>query len=484
MRRTKIVATLGPATDTPEKIEQLIAAGMNVARVNFSHGTHAEHAACIAAVHAAAEKAGRPVAILQDLQGPKIRTGVLAEGRAVSLVAGQSFTITTVPVPGDAQRVSTTYMALPQDVRAGDCILLSDGAIALRVCEKSATEVFCEVLQGGDLREHQGINLPGVAVSAPALTEKDLEDLYFGLEQGVDYVALSFVRHASDIQQAKEAIAQKGQDTPVIAKLEKPEALAVLDEILQVADGVMVARGDMGVEMPAEQVPIAQKRIIEEANRAAIPVITATQMLESMIQAPRPTRAEVSDVANAILDGSDAVMLSGETAIGRYPIEAVQMMARIAEATEAHREEFHNHHPLPPWLFPDTESMPEAIGAAVSAIAESVPVSAIWVFTLTGSTARLVSHHRPRVPILAFSPQEATYRRLSLLWGVTPFKAEFVHNENEYYRQIRLLARARGLAREGDLVVLTGGHPFGGGGPTNFLKIMRLVADDLAPVGI
>jgi len=453
---------------------------MDVARVNFSHGTHAEHSARIAMVRAEAAKAGRAVAILQDLQGPKIRTGALAEGRSVQLVTGQPFTITVQPLVGDAQRVSTTYAALPHDVRPDDRILLSDGAIALRVRERSNTEVLCEVTQGGELREHQGINLPGVDVSAPAITEKDLADLRFGFEQDVDYVALSFVRRASDVQQAKEIIAQAGKETPVIAKLEKPEALVALDDILQVADGVMVARGDMGVEMPLERVPIAQKQIIQEANRAAIPVITATQMLQSMMGSPLPTRAEVSDVANAILDGSDAVMLSGETAIGSYPVEAVQMMACIAEATESSRDVYPVHPQMLPWMFSVPESLPEAIGAAISAIVKAMPVSAIWVFTLTGSTARLVAHHRPQVPILAFTPQEATYRRLSLLWGVTPLKAEFVHSEGEYFRQIGLLVRARGLAKEGDLVVLTGGHPFGEGGPTNFLKIMRLAAGDLA----
>jgi pyruvate kinase len=475
MRRTKIVATLGPATDTPERIGQLIAAGMDVARLNFSHGTHKEHAARIATVRSEAAKAGRPVGILQDLQGPKIRTGTLREGRSVQLTSGRPFTITVEAITGDGQRVSTTYAALPRDVRAGDRILLSDGAISLQVIETSDTEVHCEVVDGGELREHQGINLPGVAVSAPSLGPKDLQDLAFGLQQGVDYVGLSFVRRASDIREAKEAIARAGKDTPLIAKIEKPEALEVLDDILRLVDGVMVARGDLGVEIPPEQVPPAQKHIIAEANRAAIPVITATQMLQSMIDEPRPTRAEVSDVANAILDGSDAVMLSGETAIGRYPVEAVQMMARIAEATE----------PCgcgariasPAWPFSEIESLPEAVGIAVRAIAQSLPVVAIWVFTLSGSTARLVAHQRPEVPIVAFTPNETTYQRLSLLWGVTPLKSTFVHSEQEYYQQIYALAQTRNLAQMGDLVVLTGGHPIGRGGPTNFIEIMRLSPD-------
>jgi pyruvate kinase len=473
MRRTKIVVTLGPASSTPERIAQLIAAGMDVARLNFSHGTYAEHAARIATVRAAAAQAGRPVAILQDLQGPKIRTGALAGGQSVLLKTGQSFVITSEAVVGDAARVSTTYTPLPQNVHPGDRILLSDGTIELRVRETGPTEVLCEVTHGGALRENQGINLPGVAISAPALTSKDLEDLRFGLEQGVDYVALSFVRQASDVQQAKDAIAQAGKDTPVIVKLEKPEALTVLDDILRVADGMMVARGDLGVEMPLEQVPIAQKRIIQKTVDAALPVITATQMLESMKRAPRPTRAEVSDVANAIIDGTSAVMLSEETATGEYPVEAVQMMARIAEEIEASRMW---RRPIEenPWPLSEESSMSRAIGAAVNAIVSDLPVQAIWVFTLTGRGARLIAHYRPYVPILAFTPLEVTYRRLSLNWGVTPVLTTFARSEEEHYQRIISTVHSRNLAQEGDLVVFTGGHPFTGGGPTNFLEIMRV----------
>ncbi|MBM3189416.1 MAG: pyruvate kinase, partial [Chloroflexi bacterium] len=333
-------------------------------------------------------------------------------------------------------------------------------------------EVIGEVVHGGELRSHQGINLPGVAISAPSVTEKDLDDLRFGLAHGVDYVAISFVRRAEDVLRVKEAIAAQGCDAPVIAKLEKPEAIAALEEILDAADGVMVARGDMGVEMAPERVPIVQKRIIREANRRAIPVITATQMLNSMIESPRPTRAEVSDVANAILDGSDAVMLSGETAIGAYPIQAVQMMARICEATEPTCRR--DREGVLPSLFAEAETIPMAMAAAVRAIVETLPIAAICVLTKTGNSARYVSHYRPAVPIYAFTPFEGTYRRLSLLWGVMPAMAALADEEGSYYRQVQTLLLERGLARLGDTVVLTGGHPIVQGGPTNLVKVFVL----------
>ena len=331
MSRTKIVATLGPASETRESIARLIDAGMDVARMNFSHGTYEDHAKRIAMVRDAAAAAGRAVAVLQDLQGPKIRTGLLAGGRPVQLVAGATFSITTKEVLGDDARISTTYEALPRDIRPGDRILLSDGAISLRAIRASETEVTTEVVDGGSLSERQGINLPGIDISIRGVTKKDRADLRFGLQQDVDIVAISFVRTADDVRLVKRHIAEAGADTPVIAKLEKPEAIDVLEEIIDAADGVMVARGDLGVEMAPEKVPLAQKRIIKAANQRAKPVITATQMLESMVRSPRPTRAEASDVANAILDGSDAVMLSGETAVGHYPVEAIATMVRIAE---------------------------------------------------------------------------------------------------------------------------------------------------------
>jgi pyruvate kinase (EC 2.7.1.40) len=473
MRRTKIVATLGPATSTPERIAGLIRAGMNVARLNFSHGTHAEHAARIAMVRRAAAEAGRHVAILQDLQGPKIRTGPLENGQPVELVAGQRFVITTEPIVGNANRVSTTYRGLPLDVRPRDRILLSDGLIELVVIGHTDTEVETEVVHGGRLREHQGINLPGVRVSAPAATEKDFVDLAFGLEQGVDYVALSFVRRASDVREVKEFIRRAGKQIPVIAKIERPEALDVLPEILAEADGIMVARGDLGVEMPPERVPIVQKQIIAAANRAMLPVITATQMLESMIHNPRPTRAEASDVANAILDGTDAVMLSGETAAGAYPIEAVQMMALIADAVEDSLIGS-PHSTSPRWEITTAQSTPRAIAAAACTIANALPVRFIVVLTQSGASARLVSHYRPQVPILAFCPSEETARRTSLYWGVTPIVIEARDRLDELEQQIVRHMRDMGIVQRGDLIVLSGGHPVYRYGPTNFLKVITV----------
>jgi pyruvate kinase len=473
MRRTKIVATLGPATNTPERIAGLIRAGMNVARLNFSHGTHADHAARIAMVRRAAAESGKHVAILQDLQGPKIRTGSLEGGQPVDLVAGARFVITTDPVIGTAEKVSTTYRSLPHDVRPRDRILLSDGLIELNVISHGDTDVETEVVHGGRLKEHQGINLPGVRVSAPAATEKDLIDLQFGLEQDVDYVALSFVRKASDILQVKEIIRRAGKYTPVVAKIERPEALDVLPEILAATDAIMVARGDLGVEMPPERVPLVQKQIIDAANRALIPVITATQMLESMIQNPRPTRAEASDVANAIIDGTDAVMLSGETAAGNYPIESVEMMVLIADAIEVSGR--HNtHNATPRWALPEVQSTPRGIAAAACTIAQSLPVRAIAVLTQSGASARLVSHYRPDVPIIAFCPSADICLRTSLYWGVTPLEIETHDRLDEIEKRIQMIMRDRGLVQRGDQVVLTGGHPIYRHGPTNFLKVMQI----------
>lgn len=471
MRRTKIVATLGPATTSLKQISALVSAGMDVARMNFSHGTHAEHAERIAAVRTAAAQAGRPIGVLQDLQGPKIRTGALVGGQPVTLTAGASFTITTEAIVGNAQRVSTTYAMLPHDVDTGDRILISDGLIELRVIKKTDTEVTGEITHGGALREHQGINLPEVSVSAPALTEKDIEDLHFGLSQHVDYVALSFVRNGADIRQTKAAIAQAGKQTPVIAKIERPEAVEALPDILEVADALMVARGDLGVEMQPAEVPIVQKQIIEAANRSGVPVITATQMLESMIHNPRPTRAEASDVANAIIDGSDAVMLSGETATGEYPVEAVQMMALIATMVEASGRRG-DQGAVPRWSLPDIRSTPWAIGAGAAAIVKTIPVKAIVVFTQSGTSARIVSHFRPDVPILAFTPTVEVYQRLSLLWGVTPIQSEFVEHLDQLDTAVRTILIDRGAVAPGDTVVITGGYPTYRRGPTNFIKIL------------
>ena len=473
MRRTKIVATIGPSSSSPEMIAKLLAAGMDVARLNFSHGNHADHAQQIAMLREASRQADRPLAILQDLQGPKIRTGKLVGGGPVQLHAGERFDITVHELAGTAARVSTTYTALPHDVQAGDRILLSDGLIELRVTDTTDDEVHTTVVFGGDLRENQGINLPGVNVSAPALTEKDIADLKFGLSQHVDYVAISFVRRAADLQDVKGRIKAAGKTTPVIAKIEKPEALNDLPAILEIADAIMVARGDLGVEMAAEEVPVVQKQLIEAANLIGVPVITATQMLDSMIRNPRPTRAEASDVANAIIDGTDAVMLSGETANGQFPLEAVQMMARIAEVAEASGR--HGDRVTPASLKLDRQpTVSHAISAAACAIVSALPVSAIVAFTMSGTSARLVAQLRPITPILAFTPSESVYNQLNLVWGITPIMCDYVDRLDALGARVNELLVARGFAQPGDSIVMTGGHPIAARGTTNFVKVLQV----------
>ena len=470
-RRTKIVCTIGPASSTPERLAQLIEAGMDVARLNFSHGTHAEHAQVIAALRAASEHLNRPIAILQDLQGPKIRTGELRDHQPITLTDGATLTLTTRPVVGDATILNTTYQDLPNDVRVGDRILLSDGLIELQVTAVAPPDITCEILHGGELAEHQGINLPGVAVSAPALTAKDREDLIFGVAQGVDYIALSFVRRPEDLTLARAAIFEaqgpNAPPIPIIAKLEKPEAIERLDEVLAASDGVMVARGDLGVEMPLEQVPGIQKRIIKAANRLRLPVITATQMLESMITNPRPTRAEVSDVANAILDGTDAVMLSAETAVGRFPIETVRVMARIACETEANSSTAHA-------VTEDAVTSAQAISEAARTLADTARVRYIVVFTRSGNSAHLISKERPSVPIIAFTPDAAVARRLGLWWGVTPHNANVMETTESLITWVDLQLQVLGVAQRGDFIVILGGMPVARMAKTNFIKLHRI----------
>lgn len=473
MRRTKIVATLGPASDSEERIQELIEAGVDVARLNFSHGTHAEHAARIVRIRNVSQRLGKPVAILQDLQGPKIRTGQLVQDIPVLLVADAPFTITTEQIEGTAARVSTTYAQLPQDVEPGDRILLSDGLIELRVTEVRLTEVHTVVVHGGSLRENQGINVPGSAMSTDAITDKDCEDLAFGLEQGVDYVAMSFVRRADDVRQLKQLIAKANKSIPVVAKIEKPQAMQDIDAILVEADVVMVARGDLGVEMAPEQVPIVQKDLITAASRESVAVITATQMLESMIVNPRPTRAEASDVANAIFDGTDAVMLSAETAAGQYPIEAVQMMARIALATEASPGYRKILEVGRTWDREADGNSSLAIALATHTIAETVQLAAIVAFTQSGYTARLVSKSRPPVPIFALTPSEEVARRVSLYWGVIPIVCPHLELLNSLDEWVRQTLPKYGIGT-GSRVAMTGGHPLGAYGPTNFIKILEL----------
>ena len=463
-RHSKIVCTIGPASSSPRIIERLIQAGMDVARLNFSHGKHEDHARSIEALRAAAIEHEKPIAILADLQGPKIRTGPLAGGAPVTLRAGQRFVITTARVPGDSNCVSTTFRPLPREVHRGNRILLSDGLIELRVQKVSGQEVICEVVNGGVLGQHKGINLPGIQLRVPALTPKDRKDLAFALTQDANYIAVSFVRHPEDVVLAKNLIRRAGKDTPVIAKLEKPEAIENLEAILRVADGVMVARGDLGVEMNPERVPVVQKMIINRAREARRPVITATQMLESMTENPRPTRAEASDVANAIFDGSDAVMLSAETASGKYPVEAVAMMARIIEEAEASITEF----PRP--SLQEKLKVAETVAELVCHASRELHMKLIAVFTHSGFTARLVSRYRPLVPIVAFSPEAETRRRMALFWGVMARAIVDVHKVDGLAEIAEQRLLEEGLVRKGDVIGIVAGTPMGVRGTTNFMK--------------
>jgi pyruvate kinase len=463
-RHSKIVCTIGPASSSPRIIERLIQAGMDVARLNFSHGKHEDHARSIEALRAAAIEHEKPIAILADLQGPKIRTGPLAGGAPVTLRAGQRFVITTARVPGDSNCVSTTFRPLPREVHRGNRILLSDGLIELRVQKVSGQEVICEVVNGGVLGQHKGINLPGIQLRVPALTSKDRKDLAFALTQDANYIAVSFVRHPEDVVLAKNLIRRAGKDTPVIAKLEKPEAIENLDAILRVADGVMVARGDLGVEMNPERVPVVQKMIINRAREARRPVITATQMLESMTENPRPTRAEASDVANAIFDGSDAVMLSAETASGKYPVEAVAMMARIIEEAEASITEF----PRP--SLQEKLKVAETVAELVCHASRELHMKLIAVFTHSGFTARLVSRYRPLVPIVAFSPEAETRRRMALFWGVMARAIVDVHKVDGLAEIAEQRLLEERLVRKGDVIGIVAGTPMGVRGTTNFMK--------------
>lgn len=469
MTRTKIVATIGPASRDPEVFEGLVAAGLSVARLNFSHGTHEEHAAVITMVRETAARLGRTVAVLQDLAGPKIRTGPMAAAGVV-LEPGAPFTLTNRDVPGDGRIVGLTWPDLPRNVHHGDRLLLADGALELLVESASDTEIHCTVVVGGLLTSNKGINLPDRSLSAPILTEKDKADLAFGLELGVDLVAVSFVRSAHDLQSVRSLCVRHGHpDMPLIAKIEKHEALANIDAIVAVADGIMVARGDLGVEIPIERVPRAQKLLINKANRAGKPVITATQMLRSMVDSPRPTRAEATDVANAILDGTDAVMLSEETAIGQYPVEAVKTMQRLAADVE---ETF----PHGQWMrrFPcegrdcTTE---EAVSQVAVELAEDVGATAIITCTYGGTTARMVAKRRPLPSILAVTPNPATARRLAVLWGVRPLMVQVEETFEAIERAAIARALQEGVVQPGERLVITAGLPFHVQGVTNLIKV-------------
>ncbi len=470
-RRSKIVCTIGPASRSPRIIERLIRAGMDVARLNFSHGTHTDHARSISILRETSIRFEKPIAIVADLQGPKIRTGPLAGGKPVTLRAGQKFIITASRVLGDSTRVGTTFTPLPREVHARDRILLADGLIELRVRQVRGADVICEVVNGGDLGEHKGINLPGISLSVPAMTKKDRADLAFALAHGVNYVAVSFVRRPEDVLLAKAAIRRAGKNTPVIAKLEKPEAIENLDEILRVADGVMVARGDLGVEMSPERVPVVQKEIIVRAREFRRPVIIATQMLESMTQNPRPTRAEASDVANAIFDGSDAVMLSAETAAGKYPVESVAMMARIIEEAEASIQQFPRPAPA------EQLKVAETVAELVCRASRELKMKVIAVFTHSGFTAGLISRYRPQTPIVAFSPEAETRRRLALIWGVLPRSIPNIRKVDvlPVVAEKRLVEER--LARKGDIIAIVAGTPMGVRGTTNFMKFHVIGGD-------
>jgi len=463
MSKAKIVCTLGPATESVETLSALIKAGMDVARLNMSHGTHEEHAAVLANVHKAEQATGETITVFADLQGPKIRLGTFTGGHA-TLKAGQRFTITIDDVDGTAERASTTLKTLTQDVRPGDAILIDDGNLQLKAVEVTKADVVCEVVVGGAVSDHKGINLPGVPVSVPALSDKDADDLRWALGQRVDMIALSFVRSAHDIEPVHAIMDEAGKRLPVIAKIEKPQAVDALEEVVDAFDAVMVARGDLGVEMPFQEVPMVQKRIITAARTWAKPVIVATQMLESMIESPRPTRAEASDVANAVIDGADAVMLSGETSVGKYPVEAVQAMDRIIESVEAAgRDEITKID----WD-PHTTSGVAAWGAA--RMARKLDAVAIVPFSFLGDTARRVARLRPATPIVCFTPLEATRRQLGLVWGVTTFVSR-EHEIDSMITEMDDVLVKNHIVKRGQRVVVVYGRPLGTPAHTNTVFI-------------
>jgi len=466
MRRAKIVCTLGPATESSEKVQALVDAGMDVARINRSHGSAEEAEVLIGRVRAAAEASGRPVAVLVDLQGPKIRLGTFVGDQRVKLDKGDEFTITTDDVLGTVKRVSTTFKGLPGDCKPGDRLLIDDGNVAVRVTAVTDTDVITKVEVPGYVSNHKGLNLPGVAVSVPALSEKDREDLRWALTRAdADVIALSFVRSASDIDDVHAIMDEVGVRLPVIAKIEKPQAVDKLFEIVSAFDGIMVARGDLGVEMPLEAVPLVQKRAIELARRQAKPVIVATQVLESMIQNPRPTRAEASDCANAILDGADAVMLSGETSVGAYPIEAVRTMASIIENVEEHGGE----------RIPGLGSYPQTRGGALTRAAaemgEHLDVTYLVTFTQSGDTARRLSRLRSPLPLLAFTPLHETRNQLAVSWGVQCYEVPEVEHTDEMVAQVDEILQDKHLAQPGDTVVIVAGMPPGTPGSTNSIRV-------------
>ncbi|CAM3920527.1 pyruvate kinase [Lederbergia lenta] len=478
MKKTKIVCTIGPASENPEILHQLIESGMNVARLNFSHGDHEEHRSRIVNIRETAKKIGKNVGILLDTKGPEIRTHEM-EGGSLNLEAGTELIVSMKEVLGTVEKISVSYPGLINDIHTGSTILLDDGLIALEVIDtlRDKNEIVTKVLNTGTLKNKKGVNVPGVSVNLPGMTEKDAKDILFGIEQGVDFIAASFVRRASDVLEIRELLEKNdGSHINIIPKIENQEGVDNIDEILEVSDGVMVARGDLGVEIPTEAVPLVQKQLIQKCNEAGKPVITATQMLDSMQRNPRPTRAEASDVANAIFDGSDAVMLSGETAAGDYPVEAVQTMHNIALTAE----QALNHKDILSGLSKNSDhNMTDAICQSVAHTAINLEVSAIVTPTESGHTARMVSKYRPKAPIVAVTANEHVVRRLSLVWGVYPQLGQTVESTDEMLEEAVTEGLNTGLVKHGDLVIITGGVPVGEKGTTNLMKI-HVVGDVLA----
>lgn len=468
MRKSKIVCTIGPASESLENIKKLILAGMNVARLNFSHGDFEEHGARIQTIRQASKELNKTVAILLDTKGPEIRTGKM-EVEPIELVQDDYLTLTTEEILGTQERISITYSELPNDVQVGSTILIDDGLIGLTVVDIQGTEIKTRIVNGGTIKSKKGVNVPGVNISLPGITEKDTNDILFGIEQDIDFIAASFVRKASDVQEIRELLAKNNAShIQIISKIENQQGVDNLDEILEVSDGLMVARGDLGVEIPAEDVPLAQKLMIQKCNVAGKPVITATQMLDSMQRNPRPTRAEASDVANAIFDGTDAIMLSGETAAGKYPVESVLTMSRIAEKAESalnHRDIFAKQQTA------QETTVTEAISQSVAISALDLNAKAIISSTVTGHTARVVSKYRPKAPIIAVTTQERTMRQLSLVWGVIPAFGNVASSTDELLETAIKGGKDSGLVQTGDLVVITAGIPLGRSGSTNLVKV-------------
>jgi pyruvate kinase len=465
-RKTKVVCTIGPVSESPQILEALIRAGMDVARLNFSHGTQAEHLRKIKTIRQIAERLEKPVSILQDLSGPKIRIGKVKEG-GVELKKGEKFSLTNREILGDGRGVTVNYATLPGEVRPGDSILLADGTIELRVLESNGQNVQCQIIVGGILTSQKGVNFPTRSILASAFTEKDRQDLLFGIKHGIDLIALSYVKGAGDIESVRTILRRESADIPIIAKIERKEALDHMDEILRASDGIMVARGDLGVETPLEKIPNVQKTLIRKANALGKPVITATQMLRSMVDHTQPTRAEVTDVVNAIYDGTDAIMLSEETAIGQFPVESVQMMAKIAQSAE---EEFPFDHFLERKMEKEMD-LPQAISHAASLLAEEVKAAAIVTPTESGSTSQWVSRLRPRQPILALSRHLSTIKRLNLCWGVYPILVPDWKDTDEMLERSKRIPKELDMAKPGDCIIIIAGVPISIPGTTNLIKV-------------